>query len=1137
MKRILSALLAITIITTMMSCVFGLTASANEANDNELAAIKMSLLGTISTDTWSSRWNDSAHIDATGFKGGNEFWTCARYKGSVDISENDWVFQFTYNQPQASNINSYLAIGDMQLKYTYTVGGEVTYTLTSGSDSNYKPLGCKAYATGDSGDYLTSTEFNSSTIKVERIENTLKFYRNGEVMVFANGVSEFDATKFNFNANAGDKQIDIFSWAPLTVDYWVKDITLIQPFKYKTVDQLNAYLAGIAYVDNTSVDAVKNAVAVRDAINNAVAEGVVSSATYDMIDFTALDAAVAEMDNNKVTQFDVTAGVGGKVDAVTTRDFYIGDTYTIKATANTGYVFKEWQDADGNQIATSAEYTVTLAKTNSFTAVFDEDWDNDYSITSCDDGLGTVAGDGFTIGDDLRVGQSYTVVATPAEACVLTDWTVNGNVAADTDSYTFTYVKGIQIVANFRMVDLADVTVNTEGVGTVSVQGTSYHGKYAVGDEIILSASFDYKDGYIFDHWEKNGQNIGTSAYLKQTVEEGLVITAVFTNDINKLADYEIAEFAYPLINPINKNEWNDRGGNSSSINDGVGISGSGSSAMWAMYKGFVDLSNIDFKYTFTYNCPNINKIEHHYTALGSLTFNFNTLNDKFTVTGGTSGYNPLSGGAYIYASGDSGRYVTKEEYYTSKITLVRKGDKFYFYRNDQLMVFSNGVSEFDATKFDFNANANSSQLRFQIWVPNSTDIVIKDISLSKLLGYNNMDELNAYLDSVDVTDKDALAAAQNIVDYMKANTLYIKDKIDYNALKKAKYNFTASEGGKITVDGAEFVNDYNVNRILVGETVTLTAVADEGYSFYFWKSADGTIVSRDASLSLALPRISGFTAVFTKKDAANVTVYFKNRSGKIVSSQTVASGTQITLPSTDTVGCYGYTVKSWVIDGVAYNSGAVFTAVKDTVIYGDYVRNAQKYTVTVSGSDNDDAVSGEYGYNTAITVSFTAELQDGQVFAGWYNGGICVSRNTTYKFFVGSDVELTAVIAEAVDEMKPIIAVTNVSVVINSLGSESASFLTERSVCDGYKFVESGVIYTTDADAELALENVDGAAVRQNKVSSLNDNGQYRLSVGSSKGANITVRLVAYLTYVDSNGDVYTIYTNVYSQEINAAE
>ena len=1057
-KRILSLALSALMLMSMFTMVIGISASADETNDAEIASIQNSLLETISTDTWSSRWNDTSHIDATGFKGNNEMYTFAQYKGFVDIADIDWTLQFTYNQPKATNINSYLSIGDMTLKFSYTVSGdvrgEIKYTMTSGSDSSYKPLNStRVYATGDSGDFLTADVFNASTIKIERVGDTLKFYRNGEIMVFENGVSEFDATKFNFNANANSKQIYIYSWAPATSGYWVKDITLVQSFPYKTVDALNAYLAGVAYVDNTSVESVKEAVAIRDMVDAAVEAGTVSSTTYGMIDFSALETAVAAMENDKVTQFDVIAGEGGTVDAVAEQDFYVGDTYTIKAAANTGYVFKEWQNADGEQIATSAEYTVTLAKTNTFTAVFAEDWDTDYSIVSCDDSLGTVAGDGFTIGDELRVGNSYTVVATPAEACVFTEWTVDGNAVAETASYTFTYVKGIQIVANFRMVELTAVTVNTEGVGTVTIQGTSYRDKYAVGDEVTLVASFNYKDGYIFDHWEKDGQSIGTETSLVQTVVEGLTVKAVFTNDIGKLADYEIAHFEYPLLNAISKTEWNDRSGSSSNIVDGVGLKGTGGGAGWYMYTGSINLSTADFTYTFTYNCPNINNTDLHSANIGSLSFKFNTNDNKFYISGGSSSYNPLSSsGSYIYASGNSGSYVTKAEFYTSNITIVRTGDTFRFYRNDELMVFANGMSEFDATKFDFNANANSSQLRFQLWCPNTNDIVVKDISLVKLLGYSTMDEFNASLASVDSADSAAIAESHEVVDYLKNNTLYVKEKIDTSKL----------------------VHDYaNGYCVCCGEK-------DPNATFY------------------------------------NVTV--KGRNGSTVTSE-VVSGTEIVLADIAPFA-YAYEVTGWKDgdDNVIDTDTITVTADITLVPIFEVAEAYTGFTVTVEGAAN--TTGGTYQYNDRVVIVFDEDqLSEGQYFGGWINSGTgaVISYATTYKFYVGSDVSISASITDAETTATPVIAMTDVCD-MNGDGSRW-SFLSERTVPDGYTYVGSGFIYNT-----TEITDFTSADNRVKASQSVAKNGQYRLTVNLSSATDVYI--IAYLTYTDAEGAEHTVYS-----------
>lgn len=109
----------------------------------------------------------------------------------------------------------------------------------------------------------------------------------------------------------------------------------------------------------------------------------------------------------------------------------------------------------------------------------------------------------------------------------------------------------------------------------------------------------------------------------------------------------------------------------------------------------------------------------------------------------------------------------------------------------------------------------------------------------------------------------------------------------------------------------------------------------------------------------------------------------------------------------------------------------------------------------------------------------------------------------------------------------KPIIAITDTAVINDG---KKVSFLAQRTVPTGVKFVESGVIYTANADLadSMSLANI-GGAVRSKAAAYNTANGQMRMTLSSREGTAITVYLRAYLTYVE-NGEYVTIYTDVYS-------
>ncbi len=344
-----------------------------------------------------------------------------------------------------------------------------------------------------------------------------------------------------------------------------------------------------------------------------------------------------------------------------------------------------------------------------------------------------------------------------------------------------------------------------------------------------------------------------------------------------------------------------------------------------------------------------------------------------------------------------------------------------------------------------------------------------------------------------------------------------------------SELHINAAEGGSVLFNGApyNFNDDY-----IVGDDVELSAVADEGYTFAYWMNGSNQIVSHEAVMNITLANVTEFTAYFTKINAATATVLFYDRSGKVVSTAVANKGDSITLPALPTA--YGYTCNGWLVNGEVKAAGATITVDSDMTVQADFSKKADTFTVTVEGGTVNGADSGTFTYNTMVTVVFDAQtLSDGEVFGGWHIVGTdsassVISYAESYTFYVGADANLTAVIATSAADVKPVTDVTDTSLI---LGGEQVTYLTERSVPNGYTLVESGVIYTADDNKAdmLTLENV-AATVRKKTATSTTPNGQYRITLSSRDGSAINVYLVSYLTYIDTAGDTHTIYSSVYS-------
>lgn len=341
-----------------------------------------------------------------------------------------------------------------------------------------------------------------------------------------------------------------------------------------------------------------------------------------------------------------------------------------------------------------------------------------------------------------------------------------------------------------------------------------------------------------------------------------------------------------------------------------------------------------------------------------------------------------------------------------------------------------------------------------------------------------------------------------------------------------------ADEGGSVVSNGEAI--DFN-GDFLVGDQIELTAVADEGYEFGYWANENGDVLSLSATWTATLAKKSYYKAVFFKSalsetDTANIAFYGRN--GKLVTSYSVGVGTVIALPSLPYA--YGYTCVGWTVNGTTMKAGATFEVSGDMIIFAAYVKDTAKYTVTVDGgSIGGTETTASFDYNTKITVVFDQNsLSDGEMFGGWHISGSAdgsvISYDPSYTFYVGADVTLYAYVSTSAADVKPVTDVTDVSL---TASDGKVSFLTERTLPEGYTLVGSGVVYTADATKADAL-TLDGLGntVFARAASSKEPNGQFRFGVSSRDGCSIKVYIVSYLIYIDTAGVEHTIYSDVYS-------
>ena len=207
--------------------------------------------------------------------------------------------------------------------------------------------------------------------------------------------------------------------------------------------------------------------------------------------------------------------------------FVEGETCTLTASPNEGYVFSAWTE-DGETVSTDAIYSFTVTEARSFVAVFLPT----YVITAEANNAeyGSVTGGGTYV-----VNVTCTLNATPAEGYEFVNWTENGEVVFTEAEYAFTVTGDRILVANFVLKNYDILaTANPNEGGTVSGTGNYNHFETCT---LVAMANW----GYTFINWTLDGNVVSTEPSYTFTVTSAGDYTANFL-----LNNYAINAFANP---------------------------------------------------------------------------------------------------------------------------------------------------------------------------------------------------------------------------------------------------------------------------------------------------------------------------------------------------------------------------------------------------------------------------------------------------------------------------------------------------------------------------------------------------------------------------------------------------------------
>ncbi len=188
--------------------------------------------------------------------------------------------------------------------------------------------------------------------------------------------------------------------------------------------------------------------------------------------------------------------------------------------------------------------------------------------------------------------------------------------------------------------------------------------------------------------------------------------------------------------------------------------------------------------------------------------------------------------------------------------------------------------------------------------------------------------------------------------------------------------------------------------------SVTLTATANQGYSFTSW-TENSVVVSADPSYSFNVTSARELTANFTLNNYTVVTSVSPAGAGSATGDGTYAYNSPVTVTAAPSSG---YRFVSWTEGAaiVSSNAGYTFSLSGNRTLVANFIKT---YSVTASSLPAEGGTtSGSSIYDEGASATVIANPSSGYRFSGWTEGGSTVSTSASYVFTVMADRSLAAV-------------------------------------------------------------------------------------------------------------------------------
>ena len=670
----------------------------------------------------------------------------------------------------------------------------------------------------------------------------------------------------------------------------------------------------------------------------------VAVSTNTTINFNVTEAA-AYVANFSVNGYQITATAnptaGGTITGAGAYNY--GNSVTLTATANTGYTFVNWTK-DGEVVGTSNTLSITVTETAAYVANFTQ---NDYQITASTNptGAGTITGAG-----SFHYGDNCSLTVTPNLGYTFVNWTKDGEVVGTSTTLSVTVTESAADVANFQLnsYEIA-ASANPTAGGTVSGAGTYNHFQ-----SCTLTATEN--EGYTFLNWTRNGQVVSSSLSYTFTVTEAASFVANF-----QLNSYQITASADPY--------------------SGGSVSGAGT---YNHFQTCTLTATENVGYTFLNWTKNgqvvSNSLSYTFTVTEAATYVAHFSHNSYEITATAE---PEEGGSITGA----GTY-----YHGSSCTLTATANTGYTFSRWT----KNGVVVSTNPSISFTVTENASYEAYF-----TLNIYMITVSADPTTG-GTVNGGGAYLYGESCTISAMPNAGYAFTGWTKnGTTVSTEATYTFNVTEAANYvahfemqNYTINvmadpnEGGTATGGGS----------FTYGETCTLTATPNTGYTFVNW-TKNGTVVSSNANYSFTVTDNGDYVANFAVSRVTITVVANPEQGGNVYGGGTYDYGHIATLRA---IANNDYVFVNWTKDGSVVSTNAIYPI--SVTENAEYVANFRLNVFEITAKtdpENTGDIEGLGFYNYGETCTLTVIPHSEYEFVNWTLDDEVVSESPTISFVV----------------------------------------------------------------------------------------------------------------------------------------